>query len=62
MIVPFVWLRPIHTQLFVLPDSPIQKVSDLSGKTIGFVNQADTSYLMARRMFSEFQISTPIRR
>lgn len=56
MIVPFVWLRPIHTQLFVLPDSPIQKVSDLAGKTIGFVNQADTSYLMARRMFSELGI------
>lgn len=53
LIVPFVWLRPMHTQLFVLPDSPAKAVADLAGKTIGFINQADTSYLMARQMLKE---------
>jgi NitT/TauT family transport system substrate-binding protein len=56
VVVPFVWLRPMHTQLYVLPDSPIKTVADLAGKTIGFINQADTSYLMARQMFKELGI------
>jgi NitT/TauT family transport system substrate-binding protein len=51
--VPYVWLRPMHTQLYVLPNSPYQKVADLKGKNIGFINQSDTSYQMARQMFKE---------
>lgn len=54
--VPYVWLRPIHTQIFVAPNTPFQKIADLKGKTIGFVNQADTAYRMARQMFTELHI------
>ena len=51
--VPYVWLRPIHTQIFVLPTSPAKTIADLKGRTIGFINAADTANLMARRMLTD---------
>lgn len=53
LVVPYVWLRQLHTGVHVLPDSPYQKVADLRGKNIGCWNTSDTSYSMARQMVKE---------
>jgi len=56
LIYPYVWLREPHWAVAVKPDSKVQSLADLKGKTIGIRNQGDTGYVAARYMLAELGI------
>ena len=53
IIFPYIWLRQPYWSVAVKPDSPIKKLEDLKGKTIGIRNQGDTGYVGAKAMYKE---------
>ena len=56
LIFPYCWLRQPHWSVAVKPDSKIQSLQELKGKTIGIRNQGDTGYISGRVMFKELGI------
>jgi NitT/TauT family transport system substrate-binding protein len=56
----YIWLRQIHYQVAVKPDSPIKSIGDLKGKQIGIRNPGDAGYFALQAMFQELGID-PVR-
>jgi len=56
IVFPYIWLRQPYWSVAVKADSPVQKLEDLKGKTIGIRNQGDTGFVGAKAMYKELGI------
>lgn len=56
VVCPYTWMPRIHNTVGVKPDSPIQSIADLKGKTIGIRNTGDSGYPFLQAMLQELGI------
>ena len=52
----YTWMPRIHNGVVVKPDSPIQSLAELKGKTIGIRNTGDSGYFFLQAAFKELNI------